>query len=313
MEFKQLRYFVGIVDAGSLTRAAQHLHIAQPALSQQIVNLEAELGVKLLTRSVRGVAPTDAGQTFYRHSQFLLRSCSEATAAVRSASEVVSGTVSVGLPTSVGSVVAVPLIAATRKRFPAVHLQLTDSPSAFLVEMLLQGRLDMAILFTDESVKGLDCRPLVMESLLFATRGTGQPDAGPLRDISLSEVADHELLLPIRPNHLRLRVDDAFALIGRVPKVVAEVSSMSVLTHAVASGLADTITSWSVVSPEHASGAVVARRIVEPEITRTLSLCQSKVMSFKPATLAVHSLLAELLLKTNTGAGWRSAIGLQAP
>lgn len=307
MELRQLRYFVGIVDAGSLTRAADHLHIAQPALTQQVSNLEAELGVKLLTRSVRGVQPTEAGLAFYRHAQHILRSCNDAASAARNAGNEVSGTVSVGFPSSVGAVIAVQLIGAARERLPGVQLQITDSSSVYLAEMLQQGRLDLAVLFNDQDVRGLTSRQLVVESLLLASQGDGRPSDGPLGTVSLAEVAGHELLLPIRPNQLRLRVDEAFAQIGMAPRILAEVSSMSVLAHAVVSGLAHTITSWPVIAMEIASGAILARRIVQPEITRTLTLCQPDVVATGPAVQAVHALLSELLLGAGAHAGWRPA------
>ena len=69
MELRQLRYFVAIVDHGSLSRAATVLHVAQPALTQQLRQLEEELGAQLLHRSAQGVLGTDAGEVFYEHAQ----------------------------------------------------------------------------------------------------------------------------------------------------------------------------------------------------------------------------------------------------
>ena len=97
MDTRRLHAFVKIVDIGSLTRAAAILHIAQPALSQQIVALETHFGKQLLVRSKRGVIPTDAGRALYRHAQVMLRQLEQAETDIESAGTRIAGHVSVGL------------------------------------------------------------------------------------------------------------------------------------------------------------------------------------------------------------------------
>jgi len=82
MNFRRLKYFVKIVDIGSLTQAAEVLHIAQPALSQQVATLEGELNQQLLIRTKRGVTPTGAGKILYTHARAILRQCEQAQLAV---------------------------------------------------------------------------------------------------------------------------------------------------------------------------------------------------------------------------------------
>jgi LysR family nitrogen assimilation transcriptional regulator len=94
MQFRQLRYYVKIVDAGSFSRAAALIHIAQPALSQQIAELEARLGVSLLQRSARGVRPTAAGEILYREAFAILKQLDQLPGIVRSSNGVAQGTVS---------------------------------------------------------------------------------------------------------------------------------------------------------------------------------------------------------------------------
>lgn len=96
MNFRRLKYFVKIVDIGSLTRAAEVLHIAQPALSQQVATLEGELNQQLLIRTKRGVTPTDAGKILYTHARAILRQCEQAQLAVHNVGQALSGQVSIG-------------------------------------------------------------------------------------------------------------------------------------------------------------------------------------------------------------------------
>src|SRR5277367_5436205 len=102
MQFRQLRYFVKIVDAGSFSRAASIVHVAQPALSQQIAELEERLGVMLLQRSARGVRPTAAGEILYREASAILKQLEQLPGIVRSSDGVAQGTVCVGLASLLG-------------------------------------------------------------------------------------------------------------------------------------------------------------------------------------------------------------------
>ena len=113
MNLRRLKYFVKIVDIGSLTQAADVLHIAQPALSQQIATLEGEFRQQLLVRTKRGVTPTEAGQILYRHAQIILRQFEQAQSDVSHSGQSLSGQVSVGLaPGTAASALALPVTAA---------------------------------------------------------------------------------------------------------------------------------------------------------------------------------------------------------
>ena len=100
MELRQLRYFVRIVETGSMGRAALDLNIGVSALSQQIARLENELAIRLLQRTSRGVTPTSAGLAFYSQAQLALRHADDAILAAREAR--LSGHVSVGMAPSTG-------------------------------------------------------------------------------------------------------------------------------------------------------------------------------------------------------------------
>jgi LysR family nitrogen assimilation transcriptional regulator len=97
MNLRRLKYFVKIVDIGSLTQAAEVLHIAQPALSQQVATLEGELDQQLLIRTKRGVTPTEAGKILYTHARTILRQCEQAQLAVNNVGQTLRGQVSIGL------------------------------------------------------------------------------------------------------------------------------------------------------------------------------------------------------------------------
>ena len=119
MDTRRLYSFVRVVDAGSITRAADLLHTAQPALSQQMTALESLFGQQLLSRSKQGVEPTEAGRVLYRHARVILRQLEQAHAEVEVVGRELAGGVSVGLaPYSTVNALALPLLTAVRVRYP---------------------------------------------------------------------------------------------------------------------------------------------------------------------------------------------------
>ena len=174
MNFKRLRYFTKVVDVGSLTQAADLLHVAQPALSQQIVTLEAEVRQQLLVRTKRGVTPTEAGRTLYRHAQVILRQCEQAQLEMTAEAPGATGPVSVGLaPGTAASMLGLPLIRALRTRHPGIILYLNENYGTVLSELIMSGRMDLAVLYGNRDVHGLNFLPLLEEELFLVSSTPG--------------------------------------------------------------------------------------------------------------------------------------------
>src|SRR5579864_9193566 len=145
MDLRQLRYFVGIVQAGSLSRAADQLHVAQSAISHHLASLESEVGRQLVTRGPKGILLTEAGGVLYRHAEAILRHVEVAREEALNALNVPSGRVSIGLPVALASVLATELFVRVRNVYPQIMLHLVDGNSAVLRERLDNGRLDMSV------------------------------------------------------------------------------------------------------------------------------------------------------------------------
>ena len=169
MELRQLRYFVGVSEAGSLLKASGRLHVAQPALGQQITALEDEVGARLFERSSRGVALTDAGRIFLEHARVVLADAERAKMAVREATAVPQGEVALGLTTTVALAAMMPILSACRAELPRVRLKLVEAYSGFLRERLQSGQLDLALMYGDAADSGLFKRPLLDDQLVFIT------------------------------------------------------------------------------------------------------------------------------------------------
>ncbi|MDF3839797.1 LysR substrate-binding domain-containing protein [Cupriavidus basilensis] len=299
MDIRSMRYFVAIVDHGSLTRAAEVACVAQPALSQQLAALEAEYGVPLVHRGPKGVKPTEAGKTLYRHARTILKQVESAGADVRAAGAGVSGAVAIGLPTTAAAAFGMPLIRAVRERYPQVRLQLFESMSGYISELLNNNRLDFAILFRDTPSRAIEPEALASESLYLignlpeSTGARRRRPAGAGRGtIALKQLAGVPLALPSGSQGLREVLERNFAQAGVAPNVVADLDSLSCLLATAREGLACTILPASAVNP---SDAAMPTRLILPELRRTLSLCWPRALPRTRAAEAVAEILREIV------------------
>lgn len=294
MNFRRLQYFVKIVDIGSLTQAADVLHVAQPALSQQLAALEGEVRQQLLQRTKRGVTPTEAGKILYRHAQLILRQCEQARVDMRAAGQGLSGAVSVGLaPGTAAAGLALPLLSVVRERYPGIVLYLNETYGTTLSELVMNGRMDFAVLYGGRtSVHGLAFRPLLRERLYLVGPASMEPPPDP---VPLHLVGEMDLYLPRPYNVVRKLVDEACAGIGLAPRIVAEIESASTLTSVIAAGLGATILPESMAKQVVGSSPAWLCRIAEPAIEAPLALCQSDHLPLSEPAAAVHDILLDLV------------------
>lgn len=305
MELRQLRYFVAIVDCGSLSRAAALVHIVQPALSQQMTQLEEELNTQLLKRSVKGVTPTDAGLAFYRHAQQMLKLAADTRNVVQSSDAGISGRVKLGLPSSIAMVMVGPLIAALEERFPKIVLEVYESPSSYLAAHLINERVDLSVLVDEVILPGIEATPLVDESLYFV-----QPRKTPLvqaaKSISIASVATVPLMLTTHVTTLRRLVDQAFEAAGAVPQIKAEASSVHTVLAMVAQGKAGTIIPHSALA-WHAAAQLLRQTVIEPRIVRRACIAHSRLTRLPPTAACVRAVLLSIVEELVRSRQWDGA------
>jgi LysR family transcriptional regulator, nitrogen assimilation regulatory protein len=239
MHYRHLHYFVKIVEAGSFSQAARTIHVAQPALSQQIGELEASLGVSLLKRSARGVRPTLAGQRLYEEASSILRKLENLPGVVRSSSGEVEGQVSVGMPASLSTTLVGLVIAECKAEYPKVTLKFIDGDSEFLREEVEKSRLDLALGYEDEFFPVVLRQPLFRQNHYLISSRRSPHATG--RTISLKDVAKIPLVLPAGLNARRVVIDRTFAEADLSLNLAAEAVTVSSELSAVRSGAASTI------------------------------------------------------------------------
>lgn len=301
MNLRQLSYFVRIVELRNMTRAAESLYVAQPALSQQISLLEEDVGVQLFVRHPRGVEPTEKGEILYRQAQAILREV-EATRVLLSREEArIAGSVSVGMSSSTARMLALPLIRSVRAHHPSVDLEIVSVPSADLTLMVEQGRLDISLSPDQESVAGLSVIPLVIEELLVLTHPSLKLPEGAL---TITDLAGVPLILSRPPNKLRMRVDYAFMEARRQYELLAQVSTSAITLPAVSAGLGATILPYSSAAGE-IQGGTVSYHHLTPALSREISICRSHAERQRPAVQAVEELIRSLASELIAERIWR--------
>jgi LysR family nitrogen assimilation transcriptional regulator len=291
VDTRRLFSFVRIVDAGSITRAASILHIAQPALSQQITALEAQYGQQLLVRSKQGVEPTEAGRALYRHAQVILKQLELAQAEVEVVGRELAGGVSVGLaPYSTVNAIALPLLVAVRSRHPRVLLHINENFGGVLSEALMTGRMDMALLYDTGPIRGVDFEPLLSEELMVvAPPGIDLPGADD-GGVTPEDLAEVPLLLPGRTHTIRRVVEQAFGSLDGPANVVGELESVTLMARAVRARLGATVLPLSVARRILGTDDLSVRRI-DPAISVRVSLgTQSNHTLSRPAEQVRHLL-----------------------
>jgi LysR family nitrogen assimilation transcriptional regulator len=302
MDIRQLKYFVAIVDCGSLSKAAEQLCVAQPSLSQQVVGLETELRAQLLLRSHRGVKPTEAGRALYLRARDVLRQVAQIPLAVQ-VSGTESGHVAIGLPTSVAVVFALPLYEHVRRHYPGIRLHIVEGMSGHLAELMANGRLDMAILFREAETRGVSVHPLFEENLYVFGAIEGI-DAG--ADVPLRCLAGVPLVLPSATNGLRLLIARAFAREGIEPEVVADIDSLPTMLAIARRGDVATIVSSDAFG--HAADQHLIHRLVEPEISRAVALCVPNALPTSAASLAIQKVVGQLVAELVDSGVWTGVL-----
>lgn len=301
MSIRAMQCFVAVVSTGSISRAAAALHVAQPALSLQIKNLEEDLGVVLLHRSARGVTPTAAGTRLLAHAREILGRIDAARADVREDIRAPRGTVSLAMSMSMAKLLTVPLLRFSLAQWPGVYLKIIESSTGYIPGFVSSGHADLGLTFSDEAAVDLRFQHLIDEELVVvsppvSTRGKRPPaNLSALPPISLRALAALPLVLPGNPHSLR-RLLDQYQQREKVEfRVIAEANAIPQLIELAQAGVAHTILSFEAVRQEAERGLVVLHRISKPRLTRPVFLCRSDVLPLSMAAAAVADRVARII------------------
>jgi LysR family nitrogen assimilation transcriptional regulator len=291
VQLRHLRYFARIVEAGSFSRAASVVHIAQPALSQQIAELEFDLGVPLLLRSARGVRPTAEGDILYREAISILGRMEQLPELVRASATEIEGVVNLGTTSTLATTLLGPMLEACRSALPKVTLRCFTAGGTPLTERLEAHTLHLACDFEDDPSSALARKPVYRQACYLVRN---EPLPGCPKTVSLRDLAVLPLVLPVAPNVVRSRLDRTFSAAGLAPHITAESDAMSSALSAVQAGIGGAILPKGDFTDVPGCGNLFATRI-DPEIRLTASVLWLANESLTPATAAVRDLVIDFV------------------
>ncbi|HNI85857.1 MAG TPA: LysR substrate-binding domain-containing protein [Ottowia sp.] len=300
MDLRQLEYFVRVAELGSFSRAALALDVAQPALSRQVRLLEVELRQNLLTRHGRGAMPTEAGQVLLEHARGILHQIEHARDELARLRGGLAGRVTLGLPPSVARALAVPLVQAFGGQLPEAQLSITEALSASMQEQLASGRLDIAVLYNAQPVPGLDIAPLARDELLLVQHAGARADAAPA---TLRDLAQLPLVIPSRPNAIRMHVETQMAAAGCTPQVALEIDGVATILALVEGGAGSAILSRHALAGTAHPEAFALRRIATPDGQPLQIPLYTALSALRPASATRQAALTLLRAQALTHLG----------
>jgi LysR family nitrogen assimilation transcriptional regulator len=306
LETRKLRYFIAIADAGAMSRAAAALSVAQSALSHHIVELEKELGIKLLDRQARGIALTAAGRRLYEHASAIVAALDKAEMDIKTFTEVASGPVSVGLCPTVVEAISLELMQAVRKSCPQVHLTIVEGMSPNLMERVLLGELCLAAIYNPPRDSRLASQPILDEELYLV----GRPDliGQSSQPIAFADIPERAIVGLNSPPGSRALIQAQILRNQIRPSPALEIASLSALRKALRGGLGCSILARATVAADLAEGLYHARRIVRPTLTRTLHILALADRPQPRAFVEVKALLADVISGAVNAGAWQARL-----
>lgn len=311
MDLRALRYFIAVLEAGSLSRAAHSLYVAQPALTAQIKKLESELGTQLLERSHAGVTPTLAGSQLYEDARRLLSDADAMRERLQRLPQGPEGSVTVALPFLLTSLLMGPVLADLRTSHPRIRVFVLDDLSLMVQKAMLDRRADLAILVDTASLHDLQVQPMAEESIyLCGHDGDGSvaallraADDGGLAQMDFADACQLPLVIQSRRFSIRQTVEGAAEARGLRLNIVHEHDSARVIRSLYHCGAGFTFTPACSLSEAPAGqrmahsaagpGWIVAQ-VCRPELLRRYFMAVQANRSADPAVRVVRdSLLAQ--------------------
>jgi len=305
MDLKQLRALLMIAETGSVTRAADMLHIVQPAVSRQLRLLEEDIGVPLFERGRHGMTLTDEGQILSEYARRALHELDRARAEIQIAPGNIQGVVTIGLLPSTSDLLASTLVTAVGERYPAIQLRISVGYAGHLQNWLESGEVDVALLYDPKPSPALQIQPLLEEQLWVV----GRPSDGLSVDqpISLAELAGKPLVLPSSPHGIRSLVEHACAVANVTLSIVAETNALNVQKGLVRGGHGLTILPSIAVADDLTNGLFSAAPLSDTELQRKIVLALPSTRRIATSVRCVVDTLLEEMKSAAGKGSWSAA------
>lgn len=282
MELSQLKTLIHIAELGSVSKAADRLGIAQPALSRQIRALEAELKAPLFIRHGRGMVLTDLGRSLLGPATIILEEIDHIRRLADEGRSALAGRVRLGMTPTVAEVMTVPLARRIAQTHPQIALCLSSAFSGHILDWLKRDLLDCCVSYDAEATGAVRTRPILIEQLLLVgSAGRGLRMEQPVRFAAL---AHEPLILPSPLHGLRRILDDGAARAGIGLSPQLEADSLNSMINLVRDGFGSTVLPLAPIYDRVAAGELCVAPLTDPEPTRRVVMTYPADRPVSPAT-----------------------------
>ena len=304
MDLRLLQTFIRIAELGSFGRAAEVLNQTQPTVSRQVAALEQEIGSRLFMRHRHGVSLTQAGVLFRDHAMQALRMLDQAKAEITAQAQEPTGTVSLGLPPSLLTVLSGPVVERFASRYPKVLLHVYEAISQGLEQLMLTQEVDLAVLISDRRpLRNVALSPLGIEPLMLAGSTASRLD--PTKPLGIEVLSGLPLLFYRSPNYLRLLIESALRRRGLIFHVTVELETMPLMLELIERGAGYTVLPPSSIVGREASIKVAPIRGFS--VTWTLGLNRDRANW--PAVRALAGMIREQSNALIKAGAWKAVRG----
>jgi LysR family transcriptional regulator, nitrogen assimilation regulatory protein len=284
MDIYQLKLVSQIAVHGSLTKAAIALNLEQSVLSRHLSALEMECGGRLFHRTGRGMTLTELGASVLPRIDGLLIHAEQVEAEIRSQAVVPSGEVRIGLLPAFSFPLVNQLFRETREKYSRIRLQFFEGSNGQLGEWITAGRIDIALVYRYDDIDGSVEKALGFCDACVISRAGDSAVGTPT--VAFRDLAGLPLILPSKPNPLRMVLDQIAAKMQITLTIALEADSIPIQKNMVAEGVAYAILGAPAIGREAENGILRSSRIVDPNIRRNAALTMT---TSRPPTLAMRT------------------------
>jgi DNA-binding transcriptional LysR family regulator len=278
---KQLTAFLRVAEIGSFTRASEHFGVAQPALSMLIRDLEAELKLRLFDRTTRMVVLTEAGREFRKSASRIVEELESAVRGAHEFSQRRKGRVVVAAPPLLAAVMLPFAIVEFERDYPGIKIVLADVATERIIEMVRSGEADLGVGTFPNCDAEVDSSLVLRDSLLVFCARTS--DLARLRTVSWRDLLDQPLITLTRDSGIRTLIEAGLQQSGTSIEPKFEVSHITTALSLMDAGLGIAVLpayAWAAIRTHN----IVARRLVQPELSREVSVVKARDRSLSPGS-----------------------------
>jgi LysR family transcriptional regulator, nitrogen assimilation regulatory protein len=300
MEFRQLKYFVAVAEAGSFSRAATDIGVAQPALSRQIRQLEDHLKSPLFYRTGRGAVLSPAGELLLAFAAPTLERSDRTEREIMALGGSIRGSVTLGILPSIGPLLLKPLMKRLRDKHPDLNVHVREGMSGTVLDWLHNGKVDIATIYQPRNKNWFVSETLLSDEL-YLVRRKGTDTAVPS---NVDELSRLPLVMPARQHGIRQLVEERMQERERTPNVVYEVDSVPVIKELVQEENLCTLLPRGAVEQEVREGSVEIAPVTDPVFRRTLALATATTSTVDSAKRMVIRVIKQAAAEVSGQHGW---------